>query len=255
MRVLKNAGDFTLLTSEEDLQKQLLVIERAGRTCYRSWGKGEITLETAQKFIKMILRRGHEGVLEHSNMTVEFRNISRGFTHEQVRHRLTAISQESTRYVDYAQKLDDEVALDLFQIRFIMPPARDEYEKHFLEDGRRLSANEMAQEIEKYYRTLRKAGWPPEDARQFLPIGVKSQIVISANFREWRHIFKMRTDKAAHWEIRGVMGNLLERVRPILSPVFDDFIWSGAHKHAEFWIQKEGYFTNDDVQLSEGGAT
>lgn len=222
MKVLKNAGDFVILTPTSVLLNQLLIIEIAGRTCYQS-EEEVITQETARKFIRMLLKRGHESVLEHSIMTVQFNNISRGFTHEQVRHRLTAISQESTRYVDYARE-GAGPDLDEFQLKCVVPPHRDEDAPVLLEDGASMTIRCMFSEIEKFYRGLRKAGWKPEDARQVLPIGIKSQIVISANFREWRHIFKMRTSKAAHWEIRGVMCDLLENVKPTLSPVFDDFV-------------------------------
>ena len=102
MQILKDAGTYDILTPESELREQLLRIERAGRTCYQS-EKSEITTATAEKFVRMILKRGHESVIEHSNMTVRFSNISRGFTHEMVRHRLCAFSQESTRYVDYAK--------------------------------------------------------------------------------------------------------------------------------------------------------
>jgi thymidylate synthase (FAD) len=171
----------------------------------------------------MILKRGHESVIEHSNMTVQFNNISRGFTHEQVRHRLTAISQESTRYVDYAKE-GKGPDLENFQLKCVVPPHRDENEKIALEDGRIMSISEMFAEYESFYRALRKAGWLPQDARQVLPIGTKSQIVISANFREWRHIFTMRTQETAHWEIRKVMGDLLEKVKTIIPEIFDDFV-------------------------------
>lgn len=228
MKVLKNAGNFLVLTPEEELEAQLLRIEEAGRTCYQS-SREVITKETAKKFISMLLKCGHVSVIEHSNMTVQFNNLSRGFTHEQVRHRLTAISQESTRYVDYSK---DGYGPDIekFQLECVVPPHRDENEEIELEDGRKISIVEMFTEYEGFYRGLRKAGWAPQDARQVLPIGIKSQIVISANFREWRHIFTMRTAKSAHWEIRRVMCDLLEFVKPILSPVFDDFCYVEAAK-------------------------
>ena len=222
MQILKNLGSFVILTPEKELQAQLLRIERAGRTCYQS-EKKEITTESAANFVRMILKRGHESVIEHSNMTVQFNNISRGFTHEQVRHRLTAISQESTRYVDYAKE-GKGPDLENFQLKCVVPPHRDENEKIALEDGRMMSISEMFAEHEKFYRALRKAGWLPQDARQVLPIGIKSQIVISANFREWRHIFTMRTQETAHWEIRKVMGDLLEKVKTIIPEIFDDFV-------------------------------
>ena len=102
---------------------------------------------------------------------------------------------------------------------------------------------EMFAEVEKFYRGLRKAGWVPEDARQILPIGIKSQIVISANFREWRHIFTMRTSRRAHWEMRRVMGNLLEYVKPILSPLFDDFVEAGVDENGlRYFEKKEDFF-------------
>ena len=226
MKILKNAGSFIILTPKEFLRDQLLMIERAGRTCYQS-EKGEITFETATKFARMLLRRGHESVIEHSSMTVQFNNLSRGFTHEQVRHRLTAISQESTRYVDESNLL------------FVMPPHRDEVTKIDLLDGRVMSSTEMVQEIEIYYRALIRAGWMPEDARQFVPTGVKSQIVITANFREWRHIFFMRTTRVAHWEIRRVMCNLVEEIQEIVPVIFDDFVEAGKdHNGLRYFEQK-----------------
>ena len=97
MKLLQNAGSFEILTPTEQLKDQLLNIERAGRTCYQSDKSStgavrEITLHSAKKFVAMLLKRGHESVLEHSNMTVKFVNCSRGLTHELVRHRLAAFS-------------------------------------------------------------------------------------------------------------------------------------------------------------------
>ena len=237
MKILKNAGTFFVLTPKEELRAQLLRIEEAGRTCYQS-GRKEITKETARKFFSMLLNRDHVSVIEHSYMTVRFDNLSRGFTHEQVRHRLTAISQESTRYVDYARE-GEGPDLEKFQLKCVVPPHRDENKKVELEDGRKMSIVEMFAEYEKFYRGLRKAGWVPQDARQILPIGIKSQIVISANFREWRHIFTLRTAKSAHWEIRRVMCNLLDFIQPILSPVFDDFVEAGKDENGlRYFVQE-----------------
>lgn len=229
LEILKNAGRFEILTPEHELRVQLLRIEQAGRTCYQS-ERGPITEETAARFVKMLLRRGHESVIEHSSMTVKFLNCSRGFTHELVRHRLAAFSQESTRYVDYARR-GEGLDLERFRLQCVVPPHREENEKVPLEDGRRLSLVEMFEETEKFYRALRKAGWAPEDARQILPQAIKAEIVISANFREWRHIFAMRTQKAAHWEIRKVMCDLLEEVQKIIPAVFEDFVEAGVDQH------------------------
>ena len=105
-----------------------------------------------------------------------------------------------------------------------------------------MSISDMFAEYEKFYRALRKAGWPPEDARQVLPIGIKSQIVFSANFREWRHIFSLRTDKNAHWEIRSVMCNLLEKVQKIVPVIFDDFVEAGRDKNGIRFFEKRDIF-------------
>ncbi len=241
MNILKNKGVFVLLTEIEDLKNQLTLIERAGRTCYQS-DRGNITPETARKFIKKILKRGHESVIEHSSMVVVFKNLSRGFTHEQVRHRITSISQESTRFVDYAKE-GDGPDLDSFCLNCIVPPHKNEHEKVLLDDGRLLSMAEMFQQIEMFYRALRKNGYQLEDARQILPIGIKSEIVISANFREWRHIFGLRCAKPAHWEIRGVMGKLLTHIKVPLSPIFDDFVWAGkCGKGVDFFKKDPSVF-------------
>ncbi len=164
----------------------------------------------------MIRKLGHESVLEHSAMTVEFNNISRGFTHELVRHRLASFTQESTRYVDKSNFV------------FIFPPDKNPNKKIInllLPNGKKIkiSPKDWIKMNENIYRSLRKLGWPCEDARQFLPIGIKTQIVITANFREWRHIFKLRCDSHAHWEIRRAMVNLLEDVQKLIPVVFDDF--------------------------------
>jgi thymidylate synthase (FAD) len=239
VEILKGTGSFEILTPPEILKQQLLIIEEAGRTCYQSV-RGPITGETAQKFVKMILRRGHESVIEHSLMTVKFMNVSRGLTHELVRHRIASYSQESTRYVDYAQR-GKGPDLGRFQISFVVPPHQDENQQIELKDGRKMSLAQMAGESQMFYRALRLAGWLAEDARQILPIGTKAEIVASANFREWRHIFRMRTAKAAHWEIRRVMGNLLEAVQKLVPVVFDDFVEVGVDKNGLRYFEQRPF--------------
>lgn len=215
MQILKNAGSFVILTPKKELRAQLL------------------------RFVEKILRSGHESVIEHSNMTVQFNNVSRGFTDELICHCpiLLGISQKSTRYVDYAKK-EEEPDLEKFQIKCVVPPHRNENEKVVLEDGRTMSISEMFAEYEAFYRALRKAGWEPQDARQVLPIGIKSQIVVSANFREWRRIFTVWTQKTAYWEIRKVMGDLLEKVQNIVPLIFNDFIEAGKDRNGLRYFRK-----------------
>jgi thymidylate synthase (FAD) len=86
----------------------------------------------------------------------------------------------------------------------------------------KISFTEWVELNEQMYRGLRAADWIPEDARQILPIGIKSQIVVTANFREWKHMFQLRTNPRAHWEIRRVMTNLLEEVKEKIPVIFDN---------------------------------
>lgn len=227
MKILKGQGSFKIFFPEF-LGSELEIIEEAGRTCYQS-ERGPITPESAVNFSNKLAGRHHYPVWDISWMVVKFFNCSRGFTHEMVRHRLCGFAQESTRYVDYSG--GDEPDLKHFELKCVVPPHRDENEQVVLEDGRRLSCAEMFTQIEMYYRALRLAGWVPEDARQVLPTAIKSDIVVSADFTEWRHIFQMRTGKPAHWEIRAVMCDLLEAVQKIIPVIFDDFVLAGTDKN------------------------
>lgn len=190
-----------VLTSTEMLLEGLRMIEIAGRTAYQSF-KEEVTTETARKFCTMLLHRGHESVIEHGGMTVRFSGVSRGLTHELVRHRLCAFTQESTRYVD--EKEAD----------FVLPPL-------MVGDPK---AEEYAATAMMVYRELR-AKYKAEDARQFLPIGMANEIVVTANLREWRHIARLRTSKAAHWEIRSALVEVVNQVHETLAPLFDEFVF------------------------------
>ena len=214
--ILQNQGSHRILAvmAGPEGESPLQLLELAGRTAYQS--RDKISKESAARFVEMLRKRGHESVIEHSAMIVEFNNVSRGFTHELVRHRLASFTQESTRYVDESD------------FRVVIPPDKDKDEKLVelnLPEGEKLkvSFQEWMDLNEQMYRGLRKAGWVPQDARQVLPIGINAQIVITANFREWWHIFKLRCSPAAHWEIRKVMSNLLEEVKKKIPVVFDDF--------------------------------
>ena len=215
-KILKNAGSHKVLSIMTGLNSEnpLQLIELAGRTSYQS--RDKITDESATKFVEMLRKRGHESVIEHSCMTVEFDDVCRGFTHELVRPRLVAYTQESTRYVDESD------------FRVVVPPDKNPDEKLVtlvLSDGytTEVSFQEWMNLNEQMYRGLREAGWVSQDARQTLPIGIKAQIVATANFREWRHIFKLRCVPGSHWEIRRVMINLLKDVQKRIPIVFDDF--------------------------------
>lgn len=212
-------------------------IEKAGRTCYRSEEK--ITDESAAKFVRAIRKSGHHSVLEHASATFVIEGGSRAMTHQLVRHRLMAISQESQRYCDEAGIYDKEY--------YVIPKSVQEaghamtYELDTLEERTELEEHSLIQWYEmqiekidmayrKLQRMLREAkekgltkGKVNEDARFLLPNACMSKIVITANFRELRHIFKVRCEKHAQWEIRKMALKMLRIMQGIALPVFEDF--------------------------------
>lgn len=211
MEILKNAGTHQILSimGSQFAHGPLTLIELAGRTAYQS--QNRITEDSCQKFVKRLIENGHESVLEHSAMTVQFDNVSRGFSHELVRHRFLSVTQQSTRYVSEKN------------FNVIIPPEMNPDEWFSDEDGC-MDMDGFLEYSERIYKAIRENGFPAEDARQFLPIGISCSIVATANFREWRHIFKLRTAKNAHWEIKSVMCNLLRDVQKRIPIVFDDLL-------------------------------
>ena len=200
----------------------LELIEKAGRTCYKSENK--IIPKSEIDFANMILKRGHESVIEHASATVRF-ICDRGVTHEIVRHRLASYSQESTRYCDY----------DKGDVTFIIPPwtkfsageafCCDDYDAlcTMLESKDTDTLWLLAmQQAENSYKQLRNLGWRPEQARSVLPNSLKTEIVMTANFREWKHFFKLRTAKAAHPQMREVAIPLLKMFKKEVPVIFDD---------------------------------
>jgi thymidylate synthase (FAD) len=189
-------------------------IERAARECYQSHDK--MTPESNLRFLRGILLRGHESVLEHASATFRVHGGSRAFTHEIVRHRLLSFSQQSQRYVSETN------------YRAILPPAiaaNPEAMRIF---------SEHLEQTREAYRKLKELGLKNEDARFVLPNAVESGIVISGNFREWRHVFRMRCAAPAQWEIRRICGLMLKLLQVEAPAVFSDLVldektWIAAH--------------------------
>ena len=182
-------------------------IEKAGRTCYKS--EDRITDESAENFVRMLMERGHESVLEHESITVRF-VCDRGVSHETVRHRIASFSQESTRYCNYSGNRFGN------QITFIKPCFLEEGT-----DGYKLWKQAMFI-AEKEYFALLNWGCTPQEARSVLPHSIKTEIVMTANLREWRHFLKLRTAKAAHPQMRELTVPLLEELQRQIPVVFDD---------------------------------
>ena len=198
--------DFELLDCP-DGAALLQRLELAGRVCYKSEAK--ITAGSAAGFVRRILKNGHESVLEHEKLTVRI-VCDRGVSHEIVRHRIASYSQESTRYCNYS--------LDQYQneVSFIRP-------FFWAEDSEQFRLWKRAMEAaEESYLTLLRLGATPQEARSVLPNSLKTEIIVTMNLREWRHFFRLRTDKAAHPQIREIAQPLLEAFQRQIPVVFDD---------------------------------
>ena len=166
-------------------------LERVARICYKS--EDRICEGSAEKLLKgTIMKKKHYSILEHEKISVLF-VADRGISHEAVRHRVgIAFAQESTRYCDYGGEL-----------QVIEPLWKDEDNELIKKQWRR-----AMDVLEDVYTIMREAGSPPQEARHVLPIGLKTEIIITANLREWKHIFSVRTGLAAHPHIRFLMKKL-----------------------------------------------
>lgn len=206
MRIIRPSVEFITPLNEKAVTERL---EKCGRICYKSEGK--ITEGSADKFISNIIARGHESVLEHCSVTVKF-ICDRGVSHEIVRHRMASYSQESTRYCNYSQgRFDGEITV---------------IEPCYLKQGTEAyeAWKNACQKAEDSYFYLLGYGLSPQEARAVLPISLKTEIVMTANIREWRHFFRMRCSGAAHPQMREVAWQALEGFCKEMPVLFED-IW------------------------------
>lgn len=195
------------IMDELDGRKMLQKIEKIGRVCYKS--EDLITEDSAETFVRNILKRGHESVIEHEKISVKM-VCDRGVTHEIVRHRVASYSQESTRYCNYQKdKFGNELT-------FIKPV-------FWSEDSEEYAVwKHMMQQCEEQYMHLIRLGASPQEARSILPNSLKTEIVVTMNLREWRHFFRLRTAGAAHPQMREIACMVLEEFRRQIPVVFDE---------------------------------
>lgn len=174
------------------------LVEQIGRVCWKS--EDRITPTSYQPFVRMLISKGHESVLEHVSITI-LAITARSITHEIVRHRIGAYTQESTRYVSYEKG-----------INFIQPPLAIS----------ELNIWQSAMESAEYsYQELSKLT-SPQLAREILPQSTASQIYITYNLRQWRHFLKIRTDKAAHPQMQELANSILNKFKILLPIFFED---------------------------------
>ena len=199
MKVIEQSHE--ILQHDEDMLK---VIERAARTCYKS--EDLITEESAERLVGSLIKRGHHAMLEFGSVTVKF-ITDRGVTHEIVRHRLCSFAQESTRYVNYNNK----------GFEFIKPVWWDDWSPI-----ERTIWKEQMCWVGDRYNTLIGRGSTPQQARSILPNSLKAEIVVKANVREWRHIFTLRCNPAAHPQMVELMKPVLAEFQLKFPILFDD---------------------------------
>jgi len=213
--VQSSSGQKTIVILESITPNAEDLIERACRTCYLSFHRYDPPKST-DELIKKVIRKRHHSVLEHAHATFRIKGGSRVFTHELVRHRLISPSQESQRYVCYADKPGRKKTKEF---EFVTPPSFISENYNFTE-----AYNKQVEQCFQLYEKMLDAGVPPEDARYILPNGTTSEIVITANFREWRHFIWMRTNPRAHWEIRKIALDILRILQKEAPIVFWDFV-------------------------------
>ena len=216
-----NAGFEILMPISEGGIKELQHIEKIGRVCYKSEDRITEDGESAKKFVGMLIRNGHEAMIEHSSLSVRF-TVDRGVSHELVRHRIASFAQESTRYCNYANnKFGGECTyIDITPGMYL-----DTKMKNM--SGEEINAvyDEWVlamEDAEKHYMRMLELGATPQIARSVLPNSTKTEITITANYREWRNFFKLRVPKTAHPQMREVTIELLKELKTRIPVIFDD---------------------------------
>ena len=199
------------------------MVELCGRVSHKSEDK--ITSDSADKFIERIaIGLGHESILEHCSITVLIIG-DRSMSHQLVRHRLAAYTQESQRYCDYGHEKQCNT------LSVICPPsvAAISYGAVFTSADTLYNLDEIARVwvqngLNSYrdYLLLRDAGVPAEDARSVLSNACKTEIYTTFNLRQWRHVFSMRCTPHAQWQIRGIMRGLLRQYIELMPAVYSD---------------------------------
>jgi thymidylate synthase (FAD) len=207
MKAIKPYSEILNSLNGQDVLKH---IELCGRVCYKSEDK--ITDESSLDFVKKIIKNGHEAVIEHYSLSVRF-VCDRGVSHEIVRHRIASFAQESTRYVNYSNGVYGG------NLTFIKPLFWEEGSDQYTDWE---SACIIA---EQHYNALIENGAKPQEARSVLPNSIKTEIIMTANLREWRHFFKLRTSIAAHPQMREITIPLLEQLKQTIPVIFDDITY------------------------------
>lgn len=203
MRIVN--ANVSWVTPEFIIDESYKLIEAAARTCYRS--EKQIVEGSAEDITGKMMRLGHGAMLEHANLSIRF-TCDRGVSHEIVRHRLASYAQESTRYCNYAaDKFGHSV--DFINLRpGILIEGRVKDKKTIvaiLQEWR-----EACKDAERHYFRMLELGASPQIARSVLNNSTRTSLVMTANLREWLHFLNLRSDAAAHPQMREVAWQVLE---------------------------------------------
>lgn len=208
MQIVKAGYEILTPLDGEEILKS---IEAIARVCYKS--EGNICTGSAEKMLRALVKSKHEAMLEHFSFSVKF-ICDRGVSHELVRHRVASFAQESTRYCNYGKS---------GEVVFIKPDALyDDFEDH---RGNYDTWCRSMSRAEKDYLYLLQNGATPQEARAVLPNSLKTEVVMTANLREWRHFFKLRalgTTGKPHPQMQEIAVALLEDVKSQIPIIFDD---------------------------------
>jgi thymidylate synthase (FAD) len=205
---------------ETDVDGGQALAEFAGRACYQSWNKPNPATATNAGYLRHILEVGHLSVLEHGTVSMYLTGVSRSLTHELIRHRHFSYSQLSQRYVperDAAIVEPDVIAED------------PELHERFLAaaDASVAAYNQLLEGLEKRFADVPNATLRRKQARQaarsVLPNATETRIVVTGNYRAWRHFIAMRASEHADVEIRELAVACLRELQRVAGNVFDDF--------------------------------
>ena len=196
-------------------------IEKVGRTCYKS--EHLITEDSAEGFVRRLIQRGHEAMIEHGSVTMRFIN-DRGVSHEEVRHRIASFGQESTRYCNYSKdKFDGEVTyIDIergMELDATVSKLPFEVKLAIIHEWMIACLD-----AERHYMRMLELGATPQIARSVLNNSTKTELCITMNFREWRHFIRLRNDPTAHPQMREVAQQALDMLYEKYPVFFEEFV-------------------------------
>jgi thymidylate synthase (FAD) len=226
MKIMKSGFAIRFPKTKQTMAEMLMLVEEAARLCYQSEAKDGENFDA--KFIRKKVDAGHESVIEHSMISVRV-ICDRGVSHEIVRHRLASYSQESTRYCNYGKdKFEHEIKVIDLATGFC-------YDLNNPNDLAKYQEWQAAMaDAERHYMRMLELGASPQEARSVLPNSTKTEIMMSMNFREWRHFFSLRAEMHAHPQMKEISIPMLVKFKHIAPVMFEDIALDEVYAEKRF---------------------